>query len=370
MSRSRKTALGRPGQNRKRKYYNTTGHAFERVIVNVSGDMYETYALTLVRFSHSLLGDPDKRDQYYCMKTQQYFFNRNRSCFGAILYLYQSNGILTCPPDVPLDIFESECRFFELPDENIKLMKEKEGVLTLAKDRNRYRRKMPKWQFFLWNIFENPESSYAAKFLALFSNAAILTATFTASLKTLSYFNYVAWPSIEFVLNFWFLFELLCRFTFSPTKQKFLKNKMNWVDALAVVPFLVMPLFLAEEQQKSLRFLQTLRVVRVIRLFRLSTHSKRLKIVGEIAKSSLEDLQMLFLCLAVLVIFYASMMYYVETNYNPTTDFNSIPMSLWWAVVTITTVGYGDIVPTTLFGKILSSGFMAFPLFQLNAVKW
>ena len=97
-----------------------------------------------------------------------------------------------------------------------------------------------------------------------------------------------------------------------------------------------------------------------MRLFRLSTHSKRLKIVAEIAKSSLEDLQMLFLCLSVLVIFYASIMYYVETNYNPETDFNSIPMSLWWAVVTITTVGYGDIVPSTLFGKILSSGFMAF----------
>ena len=142
--RSRKKAIGCHGQNRQRKHC-TAGHAFERVTLNISGEIYETYALTLLRFPYSLLGDPDKRNQYYCSNTQQYFFERNRRCFAAILYLYQSHGILTCPPDIPLDIFETECRFFELPDDNIKLMKEKEGVLTLVKDPYRYKRNMSKW---------------------------------------------------------------------------------------------------------------------------------------------------------------------------------------------------------------------------------
>ncbi len=72
---------------------------------------------------------------------------------------------------------------------------------------------------------------------------------------------------------------------------------------------------------------------------------------------------MLLACMIIVVIFYSSIMYHVESNYDPDTDFTSIPASLWWAIITITTVGYGDIVPTTYFGKILSVGFMAFGAF-------
>jgi hypothetical protein len=109
---------------------------------------------------------------------------------------------------------------------------------------------------------------------------------------------------------------------------------------------------------KSLGFLRILRFIRVIRLFRLSKHSKRLKVVGEIIKSSFGDFQLLMLCLAMLIIFGGSLMYYVEGGSG--TGFTSIPMSLWWAIQTITTLGYGDIVPSTFFGQVLSAGFMAF----------
>ena len=287
------------------------------------------------------------------MNRLSYFF-RNRLCFGAILYLYQSHGLLTCPPDIPVQMFERECQFFQLPEDVINRMKEKEGVLTLAKNPNRFKKHMRPWQFTFWNIVENPESSTPAKIFALISTAAILISTFTSTLKTMSYFDYVPWKMMDFVLNTWFLFELLCRFLFSPTKMKFVKSKLNWVDGLACIPFFVMSLFVDEEKQKSFSFLRTLRVIRVMRLFRLSAHSKRLRIVGEIAKDSLEDLQMLVLCLLILVVFYASIMFYVEgggTNPKHSTHFDSIPISLWWAIVTVTTVGYGDICPVTLLGK-------------------
>ena len=68
---------------------------------------------------------------------------------------------------------------------------------------------------------------------------------------------------------------------------------------------------------------------------------------------------MLMSCLAILLVFASSIMYYVESYDDVTTGFTSIPASLWWAIVTITTVGYGDVIPVTLFGKLLSVGFMA-----------
>ena len=74
--RSRKSGVGHHGQDRQRKQNNTVGDEFERVILNVSGEIYETYALTLLRFPNSLLGDPEKRDKYFCLASNQYFFDR------------------------------------------------------------------------------------------------------------------------------------------------------------------------------------------------------------------------------------------------------------------------------------------------------
>ena len=65
---------------------------FERLVVNVSGDVYETYASTLHRFPATLLGNVKKRRLHYCTSTKQYFFDRNRKCFAAILFYYQSGG--------------------------------------------------------------------------------------------------------------------------------------------------------------------------------------------------------------------------------------------------------------------------------------
>jgi hypothetical protein len=368
MSRKRRTGIGCEAQEKERKIQ-TTGHASKRVVINVSGDTYETYALTLLRFPDSLLGDPDKMAPYFCNKTRQYFFARNRQCFGAILYLYQSPGRLTCPPGVPVDIFEEECRFFELPDKSIRHMRAKEGILTLDKNTTEFKKGMSTWRHFIWNIVENPETSYGARVFAINSTLAILFSTLCVVLKTLSFFDYLPWNTIEFVLNCWFLFELIARFLMSPTKKKFMTNNLNWLDAISVVPLFLMSLFLKHDEQHHLHFLQPLRVIRVMRLFRLSRHSKRLKIVGEIARQSLEDLQMLVACLSILVVFYASVMFYVEneirfvliqdTDIGRKTDFDSIPISLWWGITTVTTVGYGDIIPITLTGKVLSAVFMA-----------
>ena len=82
----------------------------ERVIINVSGLRVETQLRTLERFPDTLLGDPARRDRYFDPLRNEYFFDRNRPSFDAILYYYQSAGRLRRPINVPLDVFSEEVR--------------------------------------------------------------------------------------------------------------------------------------------------------------------------------------------------------------------------------------------------------------------
>ena len=336
----------------------------KRIVLNVSGEIFETFEKTLNRFPETLLGGLDKRRPYYSCATKQHYFNRSRQCFGAILFFYQSNGILRCPPGMAIDIFEEECEFFQIPEELIYVMKTKEGILPELQNVDTGGDRSGTLRARMWNVLENPETSTSAWVFTIISLTAILISILSAILETVKQLRFTShrieenpWAITELVLNSWFLLELLARFISSPSKKEFVECSLNWIDATAIVPYFIMLVF-TPDKISSFGFLRILRLIRVIRLFRLSKHSKRLQIVGIIIKSSFGDFQLLLVCLCMLVTLGGSAMYYVEGS--PTSDFSSIPNSLWWGIVTITTVGYGDIVPITLVGKLLSAGFMAF----------
>ncbi|KAL7289216.1 hypothetical protein TKK_0017155 [Trichogramma kaykai] len=86
----------------------------ERVVINVSGLRFETQLRTLNQFPDTLLGDPSRRIRYFDPLRNEYFFDRNRPSFDAILYYYQSGGRLRRPVNVPLDVFSEEIKFYEL----------------------------------------------------------------------------------------------------------------------------------------------------------------------------------------------------------------------------------------------------------------
>jgi len=325
-----------------------------RIVFNISGEIFETYERTLARFPETLLGDDCKRKTYFCERRKEYFFNRSRAYFGAILYFYQSYGMLTCPMDLDLDDFEEECLFFQLPISSIQKMKMKRGILiSEAKPRLRltcFNR--------IWNVLENPETSMVASIFAIVNLAMVFISIVVACLETVSCLQYLPWERIEFSLNIWFFAELSLRTVFCPSKRIFLKSVMTWIDILAVVPYFTL-LAATDEKIDSLAFFRIIRFLKIIRLFRLSRHSKRLKVVSAIIKSSVGDLQLLLLCLSILIVFGGSVMYYIE-GVNPKTQFVSIPQSLWWAVQTVTTLGYGDITPFTEAGKMVAASFMLF----------
>ena len=88
----------------------------DRVTINVSGLRFETKKSTLERFSSTLLGDKNKRNMYYDAMKNEYFFDRNRPSFDAILYFYQSGGRLRRPVNVPTDVFTEEIKFYQFEE--------------------------------------------------------------------------------------------------------------------------------------------------------------------------------------------------------------------------------------------------------------
>jgi voltage-gated potassium channel len=120
------------------------------------------------------------------------------------------------------------------------------------------------------------------------------------------------------------------------------------IDVLAILPFYIHVVI-----GLDLRVLRILRLLRFLRLFRLTAYMKSAKLVKNVFITKANDLKLSLVLIAFLIIIASSLLYFAEHNAQPKV-FSSIPATIWWAVVTITSVGYGDMVPVTILGKILT----------------
>jgi len=166
---------------------------------------------------------------------------------------------------------------------------------------------------------------------------------------------------IETACIIWFTSELIVRFSACPDHLAFFRNIMNVIDLLAIIPyFIALGTFLAEEghsnnQAMSFTVLRVIRLVRVFRIFKLSRHSKGLQILGQTIHASMRELGLLIFFLFICVILFSSAVYFAEAGGDRESHFDSIPHAFWWAVVTMTTVGYGDMHPMSEWGKLVGS---------------
>jgi voltage-gated potassium channel len=119
------------------------------------------------------------------------------------------------------------------------------------------------------------------------------------------------------------------------------------VDLFAVLPF-YLPFVLVD-----LRFLRVLRLVRLVRIVKVTRYVKTIRRMTNVFYAKKEELAMSFVLASMMLVVASSLMYYIEHPVQPEV-FSSIPATMWWAVVTLTTVGYGDVVPVTVLGKILT----------------
>jgi voltage-gated potassium channel len=132
-------------------------------------------------------------------------------------------------------------------------------------------------------------------------------------------------------------------------RLKYMVSAGALIDLLAILPF-----YLAAFIDLDLRMLRILRLMRFFRLFRLTSYLKSARLVINVFKSKFNELLLAFVLTMFLIIIASCLVYFAEHIKNPN-QFTSIPATMWWAVVTLTTVGYGDMVPITLLGKIFAS---------------
>ena len=107
-------------------------------------------------------------------------------------------------------------------------------------------------------------------------------------------------------------------------------------------------------EQFVIEIMCMLRIFRMFRIFHLVKHDQALKVLVYALRASLHELLMLFIILMIAILIFATMIYHAERRdaLRPSDQFNTIPMGFWWAIITITTFGYGDVSPETPIGYV------------------
>jgi voltage-gated potassium channel len=157
----------------------------------------------------------------------------------------------------------------------------------------------------------------------------------------------VAIFSIEYLIRIW-----IC--TQNPKYSRPVLGRLRYiVSPIALIDLLAIAPFFLPFVTTDLRILRVLRLARLLRVFKLGRYSDALATLGRVARKKRAQLGVILVFLGLALVISASIIYYVENPHQPD-KFSSIPASLWWAIVTLTTVGYGDMWPVTILGKILT----------------
>ncbi|XP_007936583.1 potassium voltage-gated channel subfamily S member 1 [Orycteropus afer afer] len=169
---------------------------------------------------------------------------------------------------------------------------------------------------------------------------------------------------LEYFCIAWFSFEVSSRLLLAPSTRNFFCHPLNLIDIVSVLPFYLTLLAGAalgdrggasgEELGDLGKVVQVFRLMRIFRVLKLARHSTGLRSLGATLKHSYREVGILLLYLAVGVSVFSGVAYTAEKEED--VGFDTIPACWWWGTVSMTTVGYGDVVPVTVAGKLAASG--------------
>jgi voltage-gated potassium channel len=160
---------------------------------------------------------------------------------------------------------------------------------------------------------------------------------------------------LEWGFTVLFTIEYILRLLCLKKPVQYVTSSLGIIDLLAIIPTYLSIFFTGAQ---SLLVLRALRLLRVFRIFKLTHFLSEMAFLGSAVRGSLKKIFIFMLIVLTLVIILGSVMYLAEGGFNGESGFRSIPESIYWCIVTITTVGYGDITPVTSLGKFIASLIM------------
>ncbi|KAK3101571.1 hypothetical protein FSP39_004549 [Pinctada imbricata] len=391
-------------------------------------ETYKTTLKSIPDTRLSWLSDTSGNSPEYDPSTGEFFFDRHSGMFHMILNYYRT-GKLHIPMDVCGPAFEAELAYWGLDETQIEpccwntYRAHRDAQETLAEfedsddenesndeEENEMRLRFgisddfvevkktcwQKWRPRLWNFLDNPRASKISKIFAIVSVIFIVTSIVAFCLETNANFRYELYHQshnssedktvaetqrgsrpylflevIEYACMIFFTIELVGRFIVCPSKLAFIKDSFNWIDVFSILPFYVARISAAIspefESTTGYMFINALRSVRIFRILKLTRHFSGLKILGHTIRASAKELLLLFLVLIIGVLVFGVLIFYAEQIYEVDSNkFTDIPIGFYWAVVTMTTLGYGDFAPKTLFGYMVGAACAVCGLLMLS----
>nr|XP_056715704.1 potassium voltage-gated channel subfamily C member 1-like [Euleptes europaea] len=379
----------------------------EKIILNVGGIRHETYCSTLKALPGTKLCQ--LTEPQHCAKfdhdphTNEVFFDRSARLFGDVLNYYRTKN-LHCPADVCWSLWEEELAFWEIPHAKLALCcrvklssteapegefllrgdnedSNEDSLALLGQVERRDYRWWARWQPKIWALFDKPSSSTAAMCLMIISllfNIGILVLFFVKPTTYVDFDHYndsrefdvfhvapktsfqevISLLYVELFCILWFMFEFSMRLTSCPDKKKFLTNPLNITDFLSLFPVFI-ELFSSAHIDKMpeilswLGFFRVLYIVKLLRIFKLLQTPLLLRVLPFTFRSILKEVFILVMIFAFEVLFFGALCFHAELLEGDT-HFDGMVSSFYWAAITLTTVGYGDMYAITAFGKVVA----------------
>ncbi|OWF37531.1 Potassium voltage-gated channel subfamily A member 10 [Mizuhopecten yessoensis] len=175
-------------------------------------------------------------------------------------------------------------------------------------------------------------------------------------LSNSSYFEHKLFQYVEYATMTFFTVDFFLRLITCPNKKEFFRGILNWLDLVLLIGAfarILMELSLQFKETMTLMydFLLCVQIFRVFRLFRAIEQVKAFQVLRYSLVIGLKDICVLVMYVLVSICIFSNFIYFVEKK----SDFPSIPAAWWWSIVTMTTVGYGDMAPKTMLGKLIGS---------------